>query len=164
MAPRPVSLAFAEIASGWPAVLPPAWRRCERGAGRCLRRSWATKAAVKPGSFGADFDDSADTHVRESLGSSSSAFVGPLAQPRGSNPEPAGGLGERVPSAAGAWEAARGTGRTSGRAADALIGKVARGSDFGGLARYLTGKKDRVAFVKLQNVASLDVREAAKEM
>ena len=45
-----------------------------------------------------------------------------------------------------------------------MIGKVARGSDFGGLARYLTGKKDRVAFVKLQNVASLDVREAAKEM
>ena len=45
-----------------------------------------------------------------------------------------------------------------------MIGKVTRGAEFTGLARYLTGRKDRVAFVELRNVASRDPHEAAKEM
>lgn len=45
-----------------------------------------------------------------------------------------------------------------------MIGKVTRGAEFAGLVRYLTGRKDRVAFAELRNVASKDLREAAKEM
>ena len=45
-----------------------------------------------------------------------------------------------------------------------MIAKVTSGSDFGGLARYLTYREDRVGFVELHNMASRDVREAAREM
>ena len=45
-----------------------------------------------------------------------------------------------------------------------MIAKVTSGSDFGGLARYLTYREDRVGFVELHNMASRDVREAAQEM
>ena len=45
-----------------------------------------------------------------------------------------------------------------------MIGNATSGADFGGLARYLTCKQDRVGFTELRNMASRDVREAAREM
>ena len=45
-----------------------------------------------------------------------------------------------------------------------MIAKVTLRADFGGLARFLICKENRVGFTELRNMMSQDVREAAKEM
>ncbi len=47
-----------------------------------------------------------------------------------------------------------------------MIGKVSRGADFAGLARYLVhaGGRDRVAWTRTRNLLSEDRAEIAREM